>query len=108
MSKQLETTVRKLLTQQRIKKRIDQTQYHVNKEFEKLYDSAIAMVRAGHVIPRGSSYFARILEQPRNYVNNATIVQRIEDNYSKLARVIEGYRNDCRKELVEKLKYGIR
>ncbi|MFH1510927.1 MAG: hypothetical protein ABIF10_04485 [Candidatus Woesearchaeota archaeon] len=108
MSKQLETTVRKLLQQQRTKKSADRQQYEADKRFCQLYDSAMAMIRAGHVMPRGSTYFARIVEQPRNYVNNATIVQRLEDNYSKLANVIEKYRNDCRKELVEKLKYGAR
>ena len=91
-----------------MKKRADKQQYEVTRQFEKLYDSAMAMVQAGHVMPRGSPYFVQVVEQPRNYVNNATIVQRLEENYSKLANVIEKYRNECREELVEKLDYGSR
>lgn len=108
MGKQLEKTVQELVRKQGIKKSADQVQYYVNKEYGQTFDQVFAMLRAGHKMPEKSKYFAEIAEEPKGCVSNAYIVQRIEENYPKLAHVIESYRKECREELVEKLRYGTR
>jgi 2-methylcitrate dehydratase PrpD len=108
MGKLLEKTVQELVKRQQLKRSADQVQYHVNKEYTQTFEQVFAMLRAGHKMPDKSKYFADVVEEPKGCVSNAYIVQRIEENYPKLAHVIEQYRKDCREELVERLKYGVK
>jgi hypothetical protein len=106
MSKELEQTIKELIDAKDLKRNADRVQYHISKEYEQTYDSAFAMVKAGHKMAEKSKYYAEIETVERGSVNNAYIVNKLEERYPKLASVIEQYRKECREESVEKLNYG--
>ncbi len=106
MSEELEAKVLLLIEKEEKKKEADKISYAINKEYNLLYDSVMALLTAGHTLPIDSSVYAQIVEKPRDRVNSKEVLQWIKTNYRRLAKSISELEQASREKLVQKLDYG--
>jgi|SRR3989344_5340258 len=106
MGQELEDLVLFLLKEEKERKEIGKVFRVAEKRYQETYDKIVAMLKAGHKLPRNSPVYSQIVEEPYGRSNPAEVLKLIKQKYPNLANQIQILEKEIKNRIVEKLDYG--
>ncbi len=108
MSKELEQRVEELILKETVKKEVAKQSYAANKEYDRLYQDVLAMVKSGHTVPSTSAFHVELVTKESGRVSDKYVLEQFVEKHPQYAKTVQDLRAESKKQPVEKLEYGVR